>query len=170
MLFDLTITSYIRNLTYLKNILIKAKAWQETAGFSDEALCNAHLAVDQFSLARQIQIASDNAKKGGAVLCGIEAPKFEDSEKTIGELTTRIDKTIEFLSTLTKDMVKDDLETRRIPFMWAPGKGFTAKFYVEQYTLSNFYFHYVTAYSILRNFGLTIGKTDYMTLDLVDLV
>lgn len=169
MLFNLTVSTYIRNLTHLKNILIKAKAWQETSGINDEALCAAHLGVDQFGLSRQIQMTADNAKKGAAALCGIDAPKFEDNEKTIDELQARLDKTIDFLKTLTPEMMKDDLETRLVPFSWVPGKGFTAKFYVEQYTFSNFYFHYVTAYAILRNFGLVIGKSDYMSIELVDL-
>ena len=168
-MFDLTVSAYIRNLIHLKNILTKAQAWQETSGIKDEALCAAHLGVDQFGLARQIQMTADNAKKGSATLCGVDAPVFEDNEKTLGELQARLDKTIDFLNTLTPEMVKDDLETRRVPFTWVPGKGFTAKFYVEQYTLSNFYFHYVTAYAILRNFGLSIGKQDYMSLELVDL-
>jgi hypothetical protein len=169
MLFDITVTSYIRNLTHLKNILTKAKAWQESNGFKDEVLCNAHLGVDQFGLSRQVQVAADHAKKGSAILCGIEVPKFEDNEKTLDELQTRLDKTIDFLKTLTPEMVKDDLETRLVPFTWIPGKGFTSKYFVEQYALSNFYFHYVTAYSILRNFGLLIGKEDFITLELVDL-
>lgn len=169
MLFEITVTSYIRNLNHLKNILTKAKDWQESAGFKEEALLNAHLAVDQFPLVKQIQLAADNAKRGGAVLCGIEAPKYEDNEKTIEELQSRIDKTIDFLTTLTPDMVKDDLDTRLVPFVYVPGKGFTANFYVKQYALPNFYFHYTTTYAILRNFGLPIGKTDYMSLELKDL-
>lgn len=169
MLFNLTITAYIRNLTHLKSILSKAKAWQETAGFKEEALCNAHLAIDQFVLARQVQMAADHAKKGGAVLCGVEAPKFEDNEKTIQELLERIDKTVAFLKTLTEDMVKDDLETQLVPLGWMPGKGLTAKFFVEEYALPNFYFHYTTAYAILRNFGLPLGKADYMSLDFKNL-
>lgn len=169
MLFNLTITSYIKNLTNLKGVLTKAKAWQESSSFTEEALLNAHLAIDQFPFVRQVQMTADHAKRGGAVLCGIEAPKYEDNEKTIEELQARIDKTITFLSTLTPDMVKDDLETRMVPFTYVPGKGFTAKYFVEVYALTNFYFHYTTAYSILRNFGLSIGKQDYMSLELQDL-
>jgi len=169
MLFNLTVDAYIRNLNHLKNILTKAKAWQESAGFKEETLLNAHLGVDQFGLARQVQMAADHAKKGSAVLCGIEAPKYEDNEKSIAELQTRIDKTVAFLTTLTSDMVKDDLETKMVPLNWMPGKGLTAKFFVENYSLSNFYFHYTTAYSILRNFGLPIGKGDYMAFELKDI-
>ena len=168
-MFNITITSYIKSLINLKGILVKAKVWQEANSFTEEALLATHLAVDQFPLVRQVQMTADYAKRGGAVLCGIEAPKYEDNEKTVEELQARIDKTIAFLSTLTPDMVKDDLETRMVPFIYVPGKGFTAKYFVEVYALTNFYFHYTTAYSILRNLGLPIGKQDYMSLDLKDL-
>ena len=34
--------------------------------------------------------------------------------------------------------------------------------YVDDWILPNFYFHFVTAYAILRSLGVTIGKADYM--------
>lgn len=160
--FSIVVSSPITHLTNLKNILAKAKSWQESNGYKEEAVLAAHLAVDQFPLVKQVQLASDYAKRLGATLCGVEAPKYEDNEKTFAELEARIDKTIEFLSTLKEDMVKNDLETRLVPLPWMPGKGLTAKYYVEIYGVSNFYFHYTTAYAILRNFGLPIGKGDYM--------
>ena len=60
-------------------------------------------------------------------------------------------------------MMKDDLETRLVPLVWMPGKGLTAQYFLEVYAHDNFYFHYTTAYSILRHYGLSIGKGDYMT-------
>jgi hypothetical protein len=51
-----------------------------------------------------------------------------------------------------------------------PGKGLTAEHYVTSYALKNFYFHFVTAYSILRHYGVDIGKSDYMSADLKDLL
>jgi hypothetical protein len=34
--------------------------------------------------------------------------------------------------------------------------------YVEEWLMPNFYFHFVTAYDILRHGGVQIGKADYM--------
>ena len=169
-MYNTTITLYIRNLTNLKVILVKAKAWQETQGYKDEAIMGAHLAVDQFPLVRQVQMAADLAKKSGAIIAGVEVPSYEDNETTLAELQARVDKTIEFLSSLPKDVVAPDLDTKMIPYPWVKGKGFIARYYVEEYALPQFYFHYTITYSILRNFGLSIGKQDFLgTVDLRDL-
>jgi hypothetical protein len=168
-MFNLTITTYSKNLGNLKAILEKAKAWQTAQKINDETIMNARLALDQFNLASQVRSTTNFAKNTAAALCAVEAPVFEDNEKTLSDLQARIDKVIAFLGTLTPDMVKDDLETRIIPLAWMPGKGLTAKYFVEEYALMNFYFHYTTAYSILRHYGLAIGKMDYMTgVDLRD--
>jgi hypothetical protein len=42
------------------------------------------------------------------------------------------------------------------------GKGMLAPDYVNELALPNFYFHVATAYSILRNNGVPLGKTDYI--------
>ncbi len=169
-MFDITVTAYIRNLTNLRTILEKAKVYQAEHKISHETMVGARIALDQFSFAGQVRSATTAAKNGGGVLCGVDYPVFEDNEKTLDELIIRVDATVTFLKTLTPEMVKTDLETRMIPMTWLPGKGLTAKYYVEVYSLSNFYFHYVTAYSILRHYGLEIGKGDYMgNVELKDL-
>lgn len=161
-MFNLTVTAYLRNLTTLQGILEKAHTWQTEKKISDETMMNARLALDQFPFAFQVRSVTTAAKNGAGVLCGVEYPVFEDTEKTIPELIQRIDKTIAFLNTLTPEMIKDDLESKVIPMAWMPGKGINGKFYTEVYTVSNFYFHYTTAYSILRHYGLDIGKGDFM--------
>ncbi len=168
-MFNLTISTYAKNLGNLKAILEKAKAWQAAQKINDETIMNARLALDQFNLAAQVRSTTNFAKNTAAALCAVEAPVFEDNEKTLTDLQDRIDKVVAFLGTLTPEMVKDDLETRIIPLAWMPGKGLTAKYFVEEYALMNFYFHYTTAYSILRHYGLALGKMDYMSgVDLRD--
>jgi len=161
-MFNSIIGSYTQSLTQLKGILEKAKTFQETKKISDATMVGAYLALDQFPLAKQVQLVSDYAKRAGAVLCNVEAPKFEDNEASLTELIARIDKTVAFLATLSEDMVATDLDTRLVPIVWLPGKGLVATYYLEYYARSNFYFHFVTAYSILRHHGLEIGKGDYM--------
>jgi uncharacterized protein len=161
-MFTLTIVAYRKHLISLRAILEKAKAYQEERKISDETMMNARLTLDQFSLAGQVRSVCNFARNSGAVIRGLENPVYEDNEKTLADLQSRIDTVLEYLSLITEDMIKDDLETRLVPLYWMPGKGLTAKYYLEVYALSNFYFHYVTAYSILRHYGLSLGKADYM--------
>jgi hypothetical protein len=168
-LYTLT-TNYITYLGNIETILQKADAWKDEKKVTDEALCNTRLAIDMFPLARQVQFFSDFAKRSGALIAGVEAPVYEDNEKTIAELIARVQKTKAFLESLPKDTVADGLDTKMVPFVWVPGKGFTAKYYLETYATGNFYFHLVTAYAILRHHGLTIGKMDFLgAIDLKDL-
>jgi hypothetical protein len=172
-MFETTVMAYISHLGHLRAILEKAHAWQTEKKISDETIMNARIALDQFPLAFQVRSVTTAAKNGAGVLCGVEYPVFEDTEKTIPELLTRIDTTVTFLKTLDSSMVKSaaDLEAKVVPMAWMPGKGIAGKFYTEVYTISNFYFHYVTAYSILRHYGLEIGKGDYMgTVEFKDVV
>lgn len=170
-MYDTTITLYIRHLTNLQSILVKAKAWQEENGYKEEAIMAAHLALDQFPLVRQVQMAADFAKKSGAIIRGVEVPSYEDNEKTLAELQARVEKTITFLSSLPKGVVATDLDTKMVPFPWVEGKGFMVRYYIEEYALPQFYFHYTIAYSILRNFGLNLGKKDFLgDVDLRDLI
>jgi hypothetical protein len=161
-MFDLTITAYSRNLIALRAILEKAKDYQAKHKIADETMLNARLTLDQFPLAGQVRAACNFARNSAAVIRGLDQPVYEDNEKTLADLQARIDKVCAYLKEVTPESVKDDLDTRMVPLSWMPGKGLTAKYFMEVYALSNFYFHYVTAYSILRHYGLEVGKSDYM--------
>ncbi|MGQ2973954.1 MAG: DUF1993 family protein [Brevundimonas mediterranea] len=39
---------------------------------------------------------------------------------------------------------------------------FTAQRYLLQFALPNFFFHATTAYDVLRNAGVPVGKMDYL--------
>jgi uncharacterized protein len=158
----LTLSLYVRHLNNLKVILEKAASWQKATGFKDEAICNAHLGIDQFPLKKQVQMMCDFAKNSGGHFYGIDAPIFENNEQTLAELQARIDSTITFLRSLSEKGIALDLDKKLVALPWLPGKALTAKYYVEEYALPQFYFHYTTAYSILRNFGLTLGKGDFL--------
>jgi uncharacterized protein len=122
----------------------------------------ARLAPDMFALSGQIQRASDAAKNSIGRLTDIAAPSMPDEEKTMADLQERIAKTIAFLETVTpEDMAESAGRDVKIAF-----KGFEANMkgdaYVTSFAIPNFFFHIVTAYDILRNQGVQIGKIDYL--------
>jgi hypothetical protein len=175
-LYTVTVPPMMKALKALDGLLDKvdvhAKSKQlewHPAGLQEDALLQSRLISDQFPFIRQIQVACDNAKNGLARVAGIEAPKFEDNEKTIAELKARIEKTVAFLKTMKPaDLVGKEGGKVTLPY-WG-GKSMTAGDYVQNYLIPNFYFHVATAYSILRKNGLAVGKGDYMgALPLQDL-
>ncbi len=167
-LYTITVPPMMAKLEALKPLLDKVEAhaaskqltWQ-APGFQEDALLQSRLISDQFPFARQIQITCDNAKNGIARLAEIEAPKMEDTEKTVAELKVRIDKTIEFLKTIKEEQVKGK-EGVQVALSYWGGKSMTGFEYVTNYLVPNFYFHLTTAYSILRSNGVAIGKDDFM--------
>jgi hypothetical protein len=116
-----------------------------------------------FALARQIQIVTDQAKNGSARLAGIEPPRFEDTETTIEQLKTRLEKTVAFLKTLDRNQI-DASADREITFPLGPHKKGRMKGhdYLNHFVLPNFYFHLTVAYAILRHCGVEIGKLDFL--------
>src|SRR5882762_11021652 len=96
----LSVDIFMPVLTNLSAILEKGSALATAKKFDSAVLVTSRLAPDMLPLARQVQIACDTAKKGAARLAGVEAPPFDDDEKTTEELRTRIAKTIDYLKTL----------------------------------------------------------------------
>lgn len=167
-LYLVTIPPMRKVLGALSKILDKAAAHAATkaterrsASYFETRLLESHLMFDQFPLLMQIQRVSDNGKGGAARLAGIEPPVFEDNEKTMAELKERLQKTLEFVASIKPEQVIGQ-ESRRVTLPYFPGKYMTAFEYATEYLMPNFYFHYVSAYSILRAQGVEIGKDDYI--------
>jgi hypothetical protein len=161
-MYQASVPLLTKMLTNLKAILQKAAAHAQAKKIDESALLNARLFPDMFVLTRQIQIASDFARATGARLAGVEPPNYEETEQSFAELVSRIDRSIEYLRTLTAKQI-DGSETREIvrPIRGEPKK-FTGTSYLLQFALPNFFFHLTTAYAILRHNGIDIGKADYI--------
>ena len=159
--YDFTVPQLIRTLGQMHRWLDKAQALAEQKKFDVNVLLTARLSPDQFHLARQLQVATDNAKGLAARLAGVQPPAFEDTEKTVDELRARLDKTIAFLETLTPQQFQAASE-RTITLPFRPGKALKADDYLVAFALPNFYFHATTAYAILRHNGVDVGKADFL--------
>jgi hypothetical protein len=151
-----------RSLGSLAAILTKAAAWAEARKIDPAVLLSARLAPDMFPLTRQIQIACDFAKGTCARLAGVEPPKFEDNETSFADFQARIAKTRQFVATLTAAQI-DGSEDRQINVKAGPRElSFKGLAYLTGYALPNFFFHYTTAYAILRHNGLELSKPDFI--------
>ena len=161
-MYQASVPTYIHMLSNLLAILNKAAAYVEAKKIDPAVLIGSRLYPDMLPLGRQIQIAGDGAKGSAARLAGLEAPKYEDDEKTFPELCERLQKTINFLQTFTPDQI-DGSENRTITLTrGSQSTTFLGLPYLLHHALPNFYFHVTTAYNILRHNGLEIGKRDFL--------
>jgi hypothetical protein len=157
-----SIPVFTQQLTTLAALIDKAVEHCRTNGVNPADLVSARLAPDMFPFTRQVQIATDHAKGAAARLSGRENPKFEDTESTFEELKARIAKTLAFIKSVPAQEI-DGSEERDVTITVA-GQPRTLKGqgYLLHNALPNFFFHVTTAYDILRNQGVAIGKRDYM--------
>jgi hypothetical protein len=152
-------------LHYLKNLSVLLKKGAEYAAekkVDEKVLTGSRLYPDMFPLTRQVQIACDVAKGCGARLAGVEVPKYEDNEVTFSELQARIDKTVNFLNTLSASQI-DGSEQKQIKLQAGPRElEFIGDFFLRNWALPNVFFHITTTYNILRHNGVAVGKMDYL--------
>jgi hypothetical protein len=161
-LYDASIPVYSRMLSNLRHFMDKAETYASEEKVELSTFVEASLGHGMANFARQIQLASDAAKGGGARLAGLEAPSMPDTETTFPELKERIAKTIAFLDTITREQV-DGQENRSIVLSF-PGRTmeFIGQTFLLTFSMPNFLFHITTAYAILRNQGVPLGKMDYL--------
>lgn len=161
MIYELTVPQFIKTLKNLNHILDKAAGFADSKKFEVDVLLNSRLAPDMFPLLRQIQIACDTAKLGASRLTGKAAPVNEDNEKTFSEIKTRIDGTISYLQSMKFEDYKNASNAVITTPRWE-GKTLTGEQYTVHHVIPNFYFHITTAYAILRNNGVDVGKKDFL--------
>jgi hypothetical protein len=150
---------FLRALKILKGLLAKGEA----SGVPAQELVDARLAPDMFTLAGQVQRASDASRLAVARLTGLTAPSMPDEETTMEELKARIDATIDWIASVPESAF-DGAEGREVKFSAGPYPlEFTGMAYLLGFAIPNFFFHITTAYAILRMKGVEIGKMDYLT-------
>lgn len=150
------------SLNALTGVLEKAAAHAAAKKIDQSVLVGWRLAPDMFALGRQVQAVCDQAKNGSARLAGVEPPKFEDTETTLAQLKERIAKTLAFIKTLDGKAI-DASSDRDITFPLGQSKGqMKGSDYLNHFMLPNFYFHLTAAYAIVRNFGVDLGKRDFL--------
>ena len=157
-LWEASVPLFVNTLTDMRAWLDKAAAEGDEA-----ALMTAALAPDMKPLPAQYQIASDTAKNALARLTGTEAPAMPDTEQSFAELRERCDKTISYLQQFDAASLTD-AETRDVELRFPNGMGYrwAGAAYLTGFALPNFYFHATTAYAILRNAGVALGKPDFL--------
>ncbi|MEO0373649.1 MAG: DUF1993 domain-containing protein [Cyanobacteria bacterium P01_A01_bin.17] len=162
-MYKASIPPMVRALNNLIGILEKGAAHAESKGIDASVLVNTRLFPDMFPLAKQVQIASDVARRGAARLAGAEAPAMEDNEATFPELIARSRKTIEYLETFTPEQIDGSEEhIIALPLGGDNVYKFPGLPYLLSFVMPNVYFHVTTAYDILRHCGVEIGKIDYL--------
>ena len=161
-MYTATVPTCTRALKNLAAILEKAAAHAEARKFNPAVLLNTRLFPDMFPLATQIHIANDIAQGGAARLAGAEVPTFEAKERSFGEWIAATRGTIAYLESLKPSQFEGS-EDRTVTWQTRTStKSMQGTPYLFHHVLPNVFFHVTTAFDILRQSGLEIGKQDYL--------
>jgi len=161
-MYQASIPAFRHQIMALAKILAKGEEHANARKLDHSALIQCRLYPDMFPLARQVHIASDTAKSAAARLAGVEVPSWEDHETTFAQLRERCEKTDTYLATFKAEQI-DGSEEREVVLKMRDGQmTFTGRQYLLTFAIPNFYFHVTTAYALLRQCGVEIGKRDFL--------
>jgi hypothetical protein len=160
-MYTTVVETFVPMLESLSEILDKADDRSNRARLD---LPVARLAPDMFTLAQQVQQACFYAENGVARLIGRDQVNVPEAGTTLCDLKAQIATTL--------NSVRGASATQ---FEGAEGRNCSIELpndlviemdgfrFLRSWTLPHFYFHVVTAYDILRNSGVSIGKMDYLS-------
>jgi hypothetical protein len=162
-MYSVSIPVFIQHLNGLNTVLDKAATWAAARKINEGDLLNMRLSPDMFNLGRQIRAATDHACAAAALLAGKEVPKLGGDETTLAQFKDRVAKALEFLKSAKKAEI-DGTEGKEIKMTLPNGqvREFTGESLLMSRCLPNFYFHATTAYDIVRQCGVEVGKRDFM--------
>ncbi len=161
-MYTATVPTCTRALNNLAAILEKAAAHAEARKIAPAVLLNSRLFPDMFPLATQIHIANDIAQGGAARLAGADVPTFEAKERSLPEWISATRATIAYLESL-KPAQFEGAEDKTITWQTRTStRNMQGTPYLFNHVLPNVFFHVTTAYDILRQAGLELGKMDYL--------
>jgi hypothetical protein len=161
-MYTATVPTCTRTLNSLAAILEKAAAHAEARKIIPATLLGTRLFPDMLPLATQIHIANDIAQGGAARLAGAEVPAFEAKERSLAEWIAATRGSVAYLESL-KPAQFEGSEDRTVTWQTRSStKNMQGTPYLFHHVLPNVFFHVTTAYDILRQAGLEIGKLDYL--------
>ena len=161
-MYQASVPRFANILGNLSNIMDKTQAHIDARKIADASLTGYRLFPDMLPLTTQVQIACDAAKGVVARLAGIDAPVFEDNEKTIADLKARIAKTIAFIQSVSPAQIDGTEDKAIVTKRGDKETHYKGMQFLLGHAIPNFYFHVTTTYNILRHNGVEIGKRDYL--------
>jgi len=160
-MYSASVPVFLQLLGGLKGVLEKSEAAVQAKKLDPNVVLNLRLYPDMFTLQRQVRQACEHALGAGRA-ASVEVPKFPELDNSFEEMKSRIDKTVDFLKTLKPAQLDGKDDSQITVTVGGQPRPFKAQNYLYHLAMPNFYFHITTAYNILRELGIEIGKRDFM--------
>lgn len=161
-MYDETVPVFTRSLNALAGIIDRAEAHATARKIDPAALLTFRLYPDMWDFSRQVQAATDHARRSVTRLSGQEPQSIPDSEPGFSALRERIAASLASVGAADRATLNAAAgRTIRFP-VGTKQMELSAEDYVRGFILPNFYFHLTTAYVMLRHNGVELTKTDFV--------
>lgn len=131
------------------------------AGAAHGCDLQARLVPDMLPLGLQIDIATQFSLRACAPLAGREVPPFGQGSASFADLHARIHRAQAFLAELTPAQMADSAKRLCTDQAGQATVALPGAVFLSQYALPNFFFHLTSAYALLRQQGVPLGKADF---------
>lgn len=160
-LYDSLIPTYLQILRAAGAFLAKGAEYAREKGISQQDLLARRLADDMHPLAFQIRsIVSHSAGAIERVTTGSTTPA--EMPTSIDEAVSRIAAAVSALEKVKPEQLEAAKGKTVVLTFGTNSTEYLAENYLLSFALQNFFFHTTTAYAILRNVGVPLGKRDFM--------
>ena len=162
-LYAATIPTFLQILPSVGALCDKGAAWCAENDMPEAELLQARLAEDMWPFAAQVRaVWLHSADAVAGVQKGETGPDFSDPPADFATLRRGIDRAIASLAATSANTI-DALVGQDTCFRFGERRlDFLVEDYLLSFALPNFCFHATTAYAILRNRGLDIGKREFL--------
>jgi hypothetical protein len=157
----LTLMPMIAALENLGRMLAKAEEHAAGQKIDPEALLDARLYPDMFSLIQQLQYALYIPCDFAQHFADEPPPKVGYEEKSFADVHAGIEAATAYLRSVSPARM-DEQAGRIVPIFFDAGRGLSAESYAAKVIMPDFYFHLSVAYAILRHKGVPLGKKDFL--------
>ncbi|MDJ0921366.1 MAG: DUF1993 domain-containing protein [Henriciella sp.] len=158
-LYKSTIGAFIRQAESLAAIMAQGR---EHLGADADAFVNERLTEDMLPFSFQIRSVAHHGNVAEALRTGKSGPPPAMEVEDYATLENLVTETLDKLHTVTAEEL-DSLLDKDVIFALGETKiPFTGLGYLTSFSLPNFYFHVTTAYNLLRQKGVPLGKRDYL--------
>jgi hypothetical protein len=154
---------FTSRLQVLARLLEVGEAQLRDKGRDPATLLAARLADDMVPLPHQIVYCCNQPNQFAAWCIDAAPPQADPAKLDFAGLKQHVRDTVQYLADSTVEADDRVLEReKRIDLLGGRYVTLPGSLFVDDWLMPNFYFHFVTAYDILRHQDVQIGKADYM--------
>jgi len=157
------VQTYQQILPAVAGLLGKAEEHCQAGALGAGALTEARLAEDMWPFAKQVfECGHHSSRAIEGVRAGIFAPEIDPVPSDFESLRKELDEAMAIVDAVEPGEL-DAIAGRDMLFKFGDFEmPYTVSDFLLSFSLPNFYFHATTAYDILRNQGLPVGKMDFL--------